>query len=114
MQTRARVSLFALALSALVAGFVVRPELVAKDQPAAGQDPALERTRKMVQMLDDIYKTTVVLITDKYVNDEKDFPAGSAAIALFGAIQKKGWHEVRLLDITGDPVGTKNVAKDAF
>ncbi|MBM4003806.1 MAG: DUF3365 domain-containing protein [Planctomycetes bacterium] len=78
------------------------------------KDAALERTRKQVLMLDDIYKTTVVLITDKYVQDEQSFPAGSAAIALFDAIKKKGHHEVRLLDATGEPYDKKNVAKDDF
>jgi hypothetical protein len=75
---------------------------------------AVERTRKTVRMLDDVYKTTVVLITDKYVNDENDFPAGSAAIALFSAIEKTGSHGVRLLDVTGQPYDEKNVAKDEF
>lgn len=77
-------------------------------------DEAVNRTRETVKMLDDIYKTTVVLITDKYVHDEDDFPAGSAAIALFEAINKKGWHTVRLLDVTGQPYDAKNVAKDDF
>ncbi len=77
-------------------------------------DPAIERARKTVKMLDDVYKTAVVLITDKYVHDEDDFPAGSAAIALFDAINKKGWHEVRLLDATGEPYDDDNVARDAF
>jgi hypothetical protein len=91
----------------------------------AGQDPvtanekapdqaAVERARKTVRMLDDVYKTTVVLITDKYVNDKKDYPAGRAAIKLFGDISKKGWHEVRLIDITGEPYSATNVAKDDF
>ncbi|RMD82324.1 MAG: DUF3365 domain-containing protein [Candidatus Dadabacteria bacterium] len=80
----------------------------------ADKDPALERTRKTVRMLDDIYKTAVVLITEHYVNDEDDLPAGSAAIALFDAIKKKGWHEVRLLDATGEPYDDDNVAKDRF
>jgi hypothetical protein len=75
---------------------------------------ALERARNTVRMLDDIYKTTVVLITDKYVNDEDDFPAGSAAIALFDAINKKNWHQVRLVDATGEPTDDKNVATDDF
>jgi hypothetical protein len=75
---------------------------------------AVERARKTVRMLDDVYKTTVVLITDKYVNDKKDYPAGRAAIKLFGDISKKGWHEVRLIDITGEPYSPKNVAKDDF
>lgn len=77
-------------------------------------DPAIERTRTTVKMLDDIYKTAVVLITDKYVHKEDDFPAGSAAVALFDAVKKKGWHEVRLLDATGQPYADKNVARDAF
>ena len=78
------------------------------------KDPAVERTRKTVRMLDDVYKTAVVLITEHYVNDEDDLPAGSAAIALFDAIKKKGWHEVQLLDATGSPYKDKNTADDAF
>ncbi|MBX9789173.1 MAG: DUF3365 domain-containing protein [Pirellulales bacterium] len=77
-------------------------------------DPAVARARKTVQMLDDIYKNAVVLITDKYVHDEDDFPAGSAAVALFEAISKKGWHQVRLIDATGQPYEEKNVARDDF
>ncbi len=77
-------------------------------------DRAVERTRRQVRMLDDIYKTAVVLITKHYVNDEDDLPAGTAAIVLFDAIKKKGWHEVRLLDATGDPLDDDNTAKDSF
>ena len=81
---------------------------------ATDADPAVARARKTVQMLDDIYKNAVVLITDKYVHDEDDFPAGSAAVALFEAISKKGWHQVRLIDATGQPYEEKNVARDDF
>ncbi len=87
---------------------------VAQDAKAPKPDRALERTRKTVRMLDDIYKTAVVLITDKYVNKEDDFPAGSAAIALFDAIKQKNWHEVKLLDVSGKPYDEKNVPKDEF
>lgn len=80
----------------------------------AKQGPAVERTRKTVRMLDDIYKSAVVLITEHYVNDTDDLPAGSAAIALFDAVKKKGWHEVRLLDATGKPIEDKNSPQDAF
>jgi hypothetical protein len=79
-----------------------------------GHDPAVERTRRTVKMLDDVYKTAVVLITEHYVNDESDLPAGSAAIALFDAIKQKGWHEVRLLDATGQPLQDKNSPQDSF
>ena len=78
------------------------------------QDAGVERARRTVKMLDDIYKTAIVLITDKYVHDENDFPAGSAAVAWFDAISKKGWHEVRLLDATGQPHDDKNTARDTF
>lgn len=78
-------------------------------------DPAaVERARKNVKMLDDVYKTTVMLITDKYVNSKKDFPAGRAAIALFKGISQKGWHEVRLIDASGEPYSERNVARDDF
>lgn len=77
-------------------------------------DPATERTRKQVRMLDDLYKTAVVLITKHYVNTENDLPAGSAAKALFAAMKDKGWHEVRLVDGTGQPVEESNEPKDAF
>jgi hypothetical protein len=65
-------------------------------------------------MLDDIYKTTVVLITEKYVHTKDDFPAGGAAVALFDAIRKKGWHDVRLVDVSGRPRRKKNSAADDF
>ena len=77
-------------------------------------DAALARARKAVQMLDNIYKQTIVLITDKYVNTEEDYPAGSAAVVLFRNITESGSHEVRLIDATGMPYEEKNVAKDEF
>ena len=42
------------------------------------------------------------------------FPPGGAAVAWFDATKKKGWHEVRLLDATGEPYDDDNVARDAF
>lgn len=86
----------------------------AKKAKASSTDRPVERTRNTVKMLDDVYKSAVVLITEHYVNDEDDLPAGSAAIALFDAVKKKGWHEVKLLDVTGEPYNDKNVAKDKF
>ena len=86
----------------------------AKAEKPAKKDRAVERTRKTVRMLDDLYKTAVVLITEHYVNESDDLSAGSAAKALFDAMKKKGWHEVRLLDATGAPYNERNVAEDAF
>ncbi len=80
----------------------------------APDEASVERARRTVRMLDDVYKTTIVLITDKYVHDKKDYPAGRAAINLFKQISDKGSHEVRLIDVTGDPYSSSNVAKDDF
>ncbi|REK18957.1 MAG: DUF3365 domain-containing protein [Planctomycetota bacterium] len=85
-----------------------------KDAPAAPDAAAVERSRKTVQMLDQIYKQAIVLITDKYVHDEDDFPAGSAAVAWFDAISKTGSHQVRLIDASGEPYEPNNVARDEF
>lgn len=81
---------------------------------AAPSEAAIARSRKQVKMLDDIYKQTIVLITDKYVEDVTDFPAGSAAVLLFKNISKTGYHNVRLIDATGQPIVAANVARDAF
>ena len=77
-------------------------------------EAAVARARKTALMLDDVYKNAIVLITDKYVHDENDFAAGAAAVQLFQTISDKGWHNVRLLDATGDPYDPENVAKDDF
>src|SRR6185436_4589429 len=89
--------------AAFAAGILLSAEPTPQKEKKEPSTEATQRTRNTVRMLDDVYKTTVVLITDKYVNDEDDFPAGSAAIALFSEIEKKGWHGVRLLDATGKP-----------
>jgi hypothetical protein len=85
--------------------------------PRAAEEPkdaALERTRRQVRMLDDLYKTAVVLITDHYVDDVSDTAAGEIARDLFAAMKEKGWHEARLVDGTGKPVSQKNVPRDDF
>lgn len=88
--------------------------LVVSVQPTRAADAALERTRKQVRMLDDLYKAAVVLLTTHYVNDKSTLPVGTAAITLFDAMKKKGWHEVRLLDATGKPLLAKNSPRDDF
>ena len=52
-------------------------------------DPvAVERARKQVRMLDDLYKTAVVLITEHCVEKEDDVAAGTAARLLFAAMKE--------------------------
>lgn len=100
-------------VAALAAVFTVPAVLPSKAEEKK-DDPAVARARKTVAMLDDIYKTTVVLITEHYVKDENSLAAGEAAQALFGAIKKKGWHEVRLIDAAGEPIVDGNKPKDDF
>ena len=77
-------------------------------------DAAVERTRKQVKMLDDLYKTVIVMITENYVTEKSDLAAGAAFQHVFTAMKKAGHHEVRLLDATGEPFEEKNVARDEF
>lgn len=84
------------------------------EEPAKPKKAAVERSRKATQTLDNIFKQTIVLVTDKYVHDEDDFAAGSAAVLLFKNISESGDNKVRLIDATGEPYDDENVAKDDF
>ena len=108
-----------LAVGVLLTGLVVvrNPSVAPKAAAASGRgvpDAALERAHREMRLLDDIYKTSIVLITTHYVNDDEDLAAGSAFKALFAAVADKGWHEVRLLDATGEPYNDENAPADAF
>lgn len=78
------------------------------------EDPAVARTRKQVMMLDDLYKTAIVLVTENYVNKPSDLAAGAAFQKLFEAMRAKGHHDVRLLDATGEPYDDENAPRDEF
>ena len=67
------------------------------------------------QMLDLIYKNSIVLITKEYVNDEEVMPAGTAFKKVFEAAEKGGFHKnVRLLDATGEAYNDVNLPNDEF
>ncbi len=74
----------------------------------------LDQARKMVRMLDDLYKTFIVLITAEYVDDPSVLPAATLSKRVFEAMDKKGWHEARLVDATGNPFNPDNNPKDEF
>ena len=101
-------------LTLLVAAALLWGTGSAADDHESEADRALERTRKQVRMLDDIYKGGVVLITEHYVDDEADLPAGTAFKLLFATAKEKGWHEVRLLDATDQPINDDNTPRDDF
>jgi len=93
---------------------VVQSGQVAASSTAAKPDVAVERARREVRLLDDIYKTSIVLITEHYVHDDEDLPAGSAFKALFSAVEEAGWHQVRLLDASGEPYNDENEPAEGF
>ncbi len=105
-------SLIAIASTVAIVSFSVNRPGQAADTPKASTP--VERARREVRMLDDIYKTSIVLITTHYVDGKESLPAGSAFKALFAEVKKKGWHEVRLLDATGDPYESSNAPKEGF
>lgn len=81
----------------------------------ASEDPAVTRTRQQVDMLDTLYKTAIVLITDKYVTDPSKFSGASAAKALFTTMKENGYHEVRLVGLTDVLINPSvNEPKDDF
>lgn len=105
------VTLFALVALTLA---MLIPEGTVRAEKKSPEDPAVARTRKQVRMLDDVYKSAIVLITKHYVDEDSDLAAGSAFQALFKAMKDKGWHEVRLLDATGQPIEDRNSPQDVF
>lgn len=76
-------------------------------------DEALVRTRKQTKMLDDLYKTAIVLITEHYVKGDEP-AAAVAGKLLWKEMKAKGHHEVRLIDATGDPLEAGNAPADEF
>ena len=77
------------------------------ENESAIDQAALERTRREVKMLDDLYKPSIVFINDEYVEDVSDVAAGEIAREIFGAMKQKGWHDARLIDGTGKPKNSK-------
>ena len=65
-------------------------------------------------MLDDLYKTAVVVVTKTYVNQQLDTPAAVVAHEVFDAMKKKGYHIARLVDASGKPKRKANVAESDF
>ena len=78
------------------------------------EDPAVERALKQAEMLDTLYKTSIVLVTQNYVSESTDLAAGDAFQALFKVMKDKGYHEVRLLDATGEPYDEDNTPREGF
>ncbi|MDR4498357.1 MAG: DUF3365 domain-containing protein [Candidatus Scalindua sp.] len=79
-----------------------------------GIEKAADRARKTVRMIDDMYKTFIVLVTKEYVTDPTMFSALILSKKVFEAMSKKGWHEARLLGTDETPHNPDNSPKDVF
>ena len=91
-----------------------KPLQVMEELYKAVKNLELEHARKTVRMLDDVYKTYIVLITEEYVDYPSVLPAATLSKRVFKSMNKKGWHKARLLDATGTPFNPENNPKDAF
>lgn len=83
-------------------------------EKTAPDKAAVERARDQVKMLDTLYKTAVVHMTKYYVGQQGEVPAAVVAGEVFEAMKKNGFHEARLIDISGKPKRKQNVAKSEF
>ncbi|MDR3636651.1 MAG: DUF3365 domain-containing protein [Isosphaeraceae bacterium] len=104
-------------LAAAVLGTWHAPAARAEDRVSAAKastDPALERTREEVKMLDDLYKNAVVSITRTYIDRDDKQPAIMVAKQVFSAMRKQGWHSARLVDATGEPFNDENAPVTDF
>lgn len=101
------------AMAAEVAPGVFRGR-VAQAGPGPEADPAVDRAREQVKMLDDLYKTAVVSITKRYVGEQDKQPAIMVAQDVFGAMSKQGWHSAKLVDATGEPLSEANAPQTDF
>ncbi len=77
-------------------------------------EEAIAMARRETKMLDDLYKTAIVTVTDIYVKDESSVAAASAFRPIFKAMKDAKHHEVRLVDGLGEPIGADNVPRDEF
>ncbi len=109
-----KVCLLACLISMIPILWSVSTHLCATAQQPKSKDYPLKQAQRELSMLDDIYKSSIVLITTHYVDGKESLAAGAAFRKLFEMVQTKGWHEVRLLDGTGDPYNSENSPKVGF
>ena len=103
--------LLKLSLILIIILFFTSAITIAKESP---NDEDIDQARKMVKMLDDLYKTFIELITEEYVNNPDLLPAATLSKRVFEVMEEKGWHKARLLDATGTPFNPDNNPKDEF
>lgn len=98
-----------------ISAFVEQARQPAEKNSGDGHQQAeVARAKKQAKMLDTLYKSAIVLITENYVDGKESLAAGDAFQALFKTMKDNGFHEVRLLDATGDAYDSDNEPKTDF
>lgn len=86
----------------------------AESKPVKPVSMPLAQARQTVDMLNDIYVNSVVLVHGTYVKDRSTVAAATVARQLFETMAKKGWPETRWLATTGRPFNPAHNPKDTF
>ena len=111
MSIRGRMTVVAGILVVATVAFVgLRPATPTLRAADAVTDPALDRTREQVKMLDALYKNAVVSVNAKYDGP----PAIKVAKDVFAAMKKAGWHDAKLVDASGTPQNEANLPQTDF
>ena len=83
-------------------------------QAASEKDRNLRSARRETKMLDTLYKTAIVSVTQTYVENNSSTAAITTFQPVLKAMKAGNWHEVRLVDGLGEPINPENSPKDAF
>lgn len=87
---------------------------VPAEESKAPGEAAIAAARRETKMLDDLYKTAIVTVTDIYVEDATSTAAATAFRPVFKAMKDAKHHEARLVDGLGDPINPDNAPRDDF
>ncbi len=83
-------------------------------QAASEKERAMRSARRETKMLDTLYKTAIVSVTQTYVVDSNSTAAITTFQPVLKAMKAGKWHEVRLVDGLGDPINPENAPQDDF
>ena len=97
-------------------GFVLWHDAAGNDAQSGQieKDRNLRSARRETKMLDTLYKTAIVSVTQTYVVDDSSTAAITTFQPVLKAMKDGKWHEVRLVDGLGEPINPENSPKDAF
>jgi uncharacterized protein DUF3365 len=114
MKQKYLVRLVPCALGVALAGLLTVSMQADEARPVPAVKMSLAQARQTVDMLNDLYVTTVVLTHGTYVKDRATPAAAVVARKVFAEMGKKGWPETRWLSTTGRPFNPDANPKDAF